>query len=432
MAVIMAETQRTRNPNIIIAASYFAVFWFLMGQAFLFTVCPDDAGAADVKALPSLTVSEEYNDNVYLTRYNKLDDYITEVVPAFTIDYKTAFWNWHLDLAYDYRYYAKDTVSGDTTYRINLLNHTELIKNFFFIDLSDKYDRVSNNPARDFTQQSNFVNQTDTNVFTFNPYFIFRSESRFTPILGYMYVNTWYKESSAVSTIDNIGYAEMMTDISSTVTFTTGVRYTQDVNKVQNYDRFDIFAGPKKTYAQGSYVYLLIGETFLQFQYQNGTTKRIIWDGGITHRYSTMVASFHTKSDYIPDPGNILRREDSYVASITKEVPRTSIGVSAGFYDYGDAQTNERTNTNYQLTGTLNHAISPTLMLFLTESISRLEDYLNDTTISLWESGVKLERRVLEDLSLSADYRYTNSYSHDSYQDNYVNNRFSVALSKRF
>jgi hypothetical protein len=432
MAVIMAETQRTRNPKIIIITMCCAVFWFLMGQAFLFTVLPDDAGAAEFMAQPSLTLSEEYNDNVNLTRYNKLDDYITEVVPAFSIDYKTAFWNWHLDLAYDYRYYAKGTVTGDRTWRGNLLNHTELIHNFFFIDLSDQYQRVNQNPARDFTTQSTFVNQTDSNVFTFNPYAIFRSESRFTPILGYKYVNTWYKSSSAISTYDNIGYAEMMTDLSSTVTFTTGVRYTQDVNKVQNYDRTDVYAGPKKTYAQDSYVYMQIGVTFLTFQYQNGTTKRMTWDAGIAHLYSTMLAEFHTKSDYIPDPGNIIRREDLYVASLTKKEPRTSIGVSAGFYDYGNAQTNQRTNTTYNMTGTLSHAISPTSTLLLNESISRLEDYTNDTIIALWESGIKLERHLSADLILSLDYRYTNSYSHDSYQDNYVNNRFSVALSKRF
>ncbi len=432
MAEIMAGTQRTRNPKIIIAASYCAVFWFLMGQAFLFTVWPNDAGAADVKAQPSLTLSEEYNDNVFLTRYDKVDDYITEVVPAFSIDYKTAFWNWHLDLAYDYRYYAKGTVSGDSTWRIKLLNHTELIHNLFFIDLSDVYDRVSLSPTRDFTTQSTFINQTDTNVFTFNPYFMFISESRYTPILGYKYVNTWYKSSSAISTVDHIGYAEMITALSSTLTFTTGVRYTQDLNKVQNYDRFDVYAGPKKTYAQDSYAYLLLGVTSLTFQYENGTTKRVIWDAGIVHRYSTMLAEFHTKSDYIPDPGAILRREDLYVASLTKQEPRTSIAVSAGFHDYGDAHTNERTNTTYQLIGTLSHAISLTSTLLLSESVSRLEDYINNTTIALWESGIKLERQLSTSLTLSLDYRYTNSYSHDSYQDNYVNNRFSVALNKRF
>jgi hypothetical protein len=224
----------------------------------------------------------------------------------------------------------------------------------------------------------------------------------------------------------------MITDLSSTMTFTTGVRYTQDLNKVQNYDRFDIFAGPKKTYAEDSYIYLLIGETFLTFQYENGTTKRTVWDAGISHRYSTILAEFHTKSDYIPDPGKILRREDQYVASITKEIPRTSIGVSAGFYDYGDAHTNERTNTNYTLTGKLRHAISPTSTLFLTESISRLEDYENSTIIALWESWIKLEHHLSESLTGSLEYRYTNSYSHDSYPDNYVNNRFYVALSKSF
>lgn len=432
MTETMAGIRRTRSLKIIIASSYCVIVWFLMGQVVLFTVWPDDAGAANLTVLPSLTVSEEYNDNVFLTRYNKLDDYITRAIPVFSIDYKAPLWNWHLDLAYDYRYYAKGTKTGDSTYGINLLNHTELIRNFFFLDVSDMYSRTSLSTSRDFTQQSLFVNQTDQNTFTVNPYFMIKSESRFTPILGYKYVNTWYKESSAISTVDNIGYAEMITDLSSKMTFTTGARYTQDVNKVQNYDRADVYAGPRYRYTEDSYVYGLIGESFFIFQFQNGTTKHLIWDAGITHHYSTMTVEFHTKSDYIRDPETILRREDSYVASLTKVTPRTSLGVSAGLYEYRDAQTNHLQNTNYILTGTLNHALSPTLKLLLSESIERLDDNVLDTTTALWLSGVSLEHQLTEHLTLTLDYRYTNSYSHDNYVDNYVNNRFIVGLTERF
>src|SRR5512139_2578574 len=142
MAGIMAEIDRTRNPKIVITAC-FVIFWFFMGPASLFMVSPDDAGAAELQVLPSITVSEEWTDNVFLTRYNKIDDYITRAIPAFTLDHKTAFWDWHLDLAYDYRYYAKGSKSDDSTYRADIKNHTVLINNFFFLDVLDKYERVS-------------------------------------------------------------------------------------------------------------------------------------------------------------------------------------------------------------------------------------------------------------------------------------------------
>jgi hypothetical protein len=296
----------------------------------------------------------------------------------------------------------------------------------------DRYERVSLDVARDYTQESLFVNQTDENVFTVNPYFVMRSESRFTPILGYKYVNTWYKQSQGISTVEHIGYAEMITDLSSNVTFTIGVQYTQDTNNVQDYNKADVYAGPRYTYAPNSYVYCLIGESFLDFEFQDDTTKHVIWDAGIIHRYSTSTVAFRTKSGYIPDPSLILRRQDLYVATVTKETTRTSFEISAGLYEYRSAVTNHLEDTSYRLTGTMRHALSPTVTMFLDESIERLEDNQLKTAISLWESGIRFDRRILADLTLALDYRYTNSYSHNSYYDNYVNNRFIVELRKTF
>jgi hypothetical protein len=311
-------------------------------------------------------------------------------------------------------------------------DHSELINNFFFIDILDEYERVSLSVARDFTTQSLFVNQTDMNMFAFNPYFVMTNESRFTPILGYRYVNTWYKESDGISTVDNIGYAELITTLSSSVTFTAGATYTRGENEVEDYYRMEIYAGPRYTYAPNSYIYFTIGENWFDFEHENETTKHVVWDAGITHRYSTVSVAYRMRSYYVPDPLNILRREDSYEASLTKETPRTAFIVSAGLFEYRNVKTNHLEETTYRLTGTMSHAISPTLTLLLSETIQRLEDNLIDTNTAIWESGVRLERKILEDLRLSLDYRYTNAYSHDDYYDNYVNNRFSVEISKSF
>jgi hypothetical protein len=441
MAGIMAEIQRARNPkNFITACCVF--FWLIIGPTFLFIFWVDDAGAQSLVAsptvsqnfliVPSFTLSEEYNDNVYLTRYNKVDDYITRAIPEFVLDYKTALWNWHLDLAYDFRYYAHGTKKGDTTYRLDFANHTELVNNLFFIDVLDKYDRTSLTTSIDYTQQSLFVNQTDVNTFTVNPYFVMRSESRYTPILGYKYINTWYKQTTAgIPTVDNIGYAEMITDLTSKMTFTTGIRYTEDRNKVDDYNKADVYAGPKYTYSQNSYVYFLVGESFLEFQFE-GNTQHVIWDAGITHHYSTMSVAYQMKSDYIPDPTRIIRRLDSFVATLAKTTLRTSFEISAGLYEYRNAATNHLENDSYRLDGTLSHAISPTLTFRLEESVERDQDYLSNTLIALWHSGIRFERRTLANLQLTLEYLYTNSYSHDNYQANYVNNRLVLGLTKNF
>jgi hypothetical protein len=463
MAGIMAGTQRTGNPNNSTAASSFAAFRFLLGLALLFIFGVHDAGAQylpvppsgteaqraqslpspgqNFMILPSLSVGEEYNDNVYLTRYNKVYDYITIATPAFMLDYTTSFWTWHLDTFYTYRYYARGTKTGDYSYFANLANHTELINKFFYIDLRDLYDKTSLSTVKDYTTQSSFVGQTDQNIFTVNPYFVFKSESRFTPVLGYQYVNTWYKQSTGISTVDNIGYAEMVTDLSTNVTFTAGMRYTADQNDVVDYNKADVYAGPKYTYAPHSYVYCLIGETFLGFHPQvinpgnilyQGDTHHVIWDAGFSHRYSTSTLSYEMKSDYIHDPELILRRVDSFVGTYAKQTPRTTYTVSAGLFEYRNPSTNHLQDTTDQLTLELTHALSPRDTLVLSESIQRFENNQVNTVTSLWESLVRFERKLLKDLTLALTYSYTNSYSHNSYYDNYVNNRFDVALTKTF
>ena len=363
VAESMTGSRRKRSLCSGFSARYLLLFGPLMGLAFLLAGWPQEAAGAELRVLPSITVGEEYDDNIFLTPNNKQDDFITRIIPAFVLGYRTGFWSWDMDFAYDYRKYLKRTRTEDSTYRLNLRNRTELIDNQLVFEAQDLNERVSLDVTKDYTQQSLFVNQTDENILTLNPYTVTGLGSGNMMFFGYKFVNSRYTEPSAISTVDNIGYLETRSELSSNMTFSTGIRYTRDKNKVDDYYKTDVYAGPRYTYAQNSYIYCLLGETWVDFT-RFPQVKHLLWDIGFFHRYSTMTLAVETKTDTVPDPTRIWTRVDQLEATLTRETAtRTAISVIAGWYEYRSAETNHLENTAYRLSGTLRHVLSPTLTI---------------------------------------------------------------------
>jgi len=429
----MDRARGTPRPGAIAAVRRrTTLFWAVAAMAVIAASCPGNVAAADFRIQPSLTVNEEFDDNILLTPNDKKDDYITRVIPAFVLAYKTGFWTWDLDYAYDYRYYRKGTRTDDSTHRANLKNRTELIDNVFFLEVLDQYQRVSLDIVRNYTQESLFLKQSDQNIFTLNPYVVMGLQDNHKLTIGYKYVNSWYKDPAAISTIDHIGYLETGSVLSSNLTFSTGIRYTQDVNKIDEYNKADLYAGPRYAYGLGSYVYCLLGASWSDFAESEAVT-HLIWDVGFNHRYSTMTLAVETKTDSVPDPNYIVRRVDQLVATLTKEqTTRSAISVSVGWYEYRSEATNHLEGKSYRLSGSLRHALSPTTILTGELNSSWLYDYTLSEKTYIYQGGVRYEHRILENLTFTLGYWYTNSYSPDTYLQNYINNKIAVDLSYRF
>ncbi|MEF9427222.1 MAG: outer membrane beta-barrel protein [Candidatus Mariimomonas ferrooxydans] len=88
------------------------------------------AFGVEFKIEPSLTLGEEYNDNIFLQKDNEVDDYITRVRPSFTLHYKAPMWEWDVDYIFDYRYYSKGAREADTTHDLDVIGRIEIIKEF--------------------------------------------------------------------------------------------------------------------------------------------------------------------------------------------------------------------------------------------------------------------------------------------------------------
>jgi len=431
MAERMTGRKKTPSAPAIGTLPFRAIVLAIAGLLLTILLAPRRVSGAEFMIQPAFSLSEEYNDNIFLTTTNRQQDYITSAIPAVKLFYKTDLWAWDVDYAYIYRYYAEGKVTDDSTQTAHVTNKTELIKNTFFIALKDDYSRVSLDLARDYTQESLSVNQTDENIFTVNPYIIVRNESRSPIELGYIYLSTWYKDPSAIGYLEQTEYAKMTTELSSHTTFTTGARYSRNMNNVDTFDKFDIYAGPQYTYAPDSYIYLIVGNSLLDFD-TTGHTSQAFWNAGLTHQYSTITVSLYTGLSYIPDPTYVVRRVDSYIASLKKTTTRMTLQFSCGMTEYRDAAKKYLEEDTYQVEGSAKYSFSPRSAVTVDVSVEQLRDYLNDYKQNVYLNRLRFEHQATGKLTLALEYRYQNAYSPDVYTYNYYNNRIIGEMKMAF
>jgi hypothetical protein len=395
---------------------------------------PATVEGSEFRVQPSLVLSEEYNDNVLLTTEDAIDDYITGVAPALSLLYLAPKWDWDVDYIYNYRFYANETIDDDKNHTLDLTNRNRIISNFLFLDVKDQYTRISLDVLRDFAQESNFVNQSDTNVFSVSPFIVVTPLSQVTVTAGYIYMDTWFKDETAIDRSDHIGYADVRRDMSPRSALTAGIKHTQDINRVEDYSQDDVSLGLYYEYADNSTIMAKAGNSWFEFERADGTERasQVFWDAVVTQRYPTITVIYETGLRFIQDPLQSLTREDRYLVTISRDVERNSLLVSGGLLEYRDAEFKHLENTRYRVQGSIRHNLTTRSVLTLDLTAERLKNYPTGDSTDRYFTGARLEHQFMEDLSLALDYRFTNVYAPDEYLQNYSNNRFTVELRKDF
>ena len=392
---------------------------------------------AEYRMIPSLTLGEEYNDNIYLRTTDRFSDYITHVAPSLAFTYKASLWDWDGFAAYDYYDYARVTITENNAPRAHITNLTRVASGVLFLALTENYQKISQELQRDYTQLSSFVNQTEQNIFSVNPYATLHPSIRTSVDAGYLYRNTWYKDPRSIDKIDHITYTEMKHEVSPTISSTAAAHYTLNRNTVQNYDKIDVSAGLKYEYTGSSNIYGTIGNAWLSAE-SVGRETQIFWNAGLVHNLLKLTFTIETVSSYVEDPLRVLRRVDRYAAGIKREVERTSLGLTGALQEYRNAKTKQLEQTSYTASGSVSHEITTQSKAFLDLYTQRLEENLLDTYTVLYLAAVRYEYTGWETLTVAVAYRYSNNrnpYHPDLgpyYDGNYYNNRFIVEIKKVF
>ena len=158
---------------------------YLMAGLILFAVAPVHA-QTKIEVTPMITVSETYDDNIFLTKDNKVSDYITVVTPGIAVGLVQEHTNLQVRYAPSFSRYADRDDQNNTSHSAGLIFGQDLLKGLRF-NLTDTYLK-SNDPLED-PQNVQGLRQTRnrywTNITDANFSYIFGAENRAN--VGYRY-----------------------------------------------------------------------------------------------------------------------------------------------------------------------------------------------------------------------------------------------------
>lgn len=169
--------------------------------------CVATAAHAELKLTPGLIVREEYNDNIDLTKDNRRDDFITTVAPSLNALIDTNLLKLSLDYGLYFKLFAKHSDENETslakTQRIRFDTTYNPIRDILFLKVSDVYARLPIDERRQVAAGNDFVNTTDSNILTVNPYIVLPLTSSISLTAGYTYKNTWYDDPEGETAQDH-------------------------------------------------------------------------------------------------------------------------------------------------------------------------------------------------------------------------------------
>lgn len=144
---------------------------------------------------PRLFVRQEYNDNVFLSRWSEREgDFITTVEPGVSALWERRLVRLDLDYALRFRKYAEFTERDETRLRDTQRARAkaELFHGRpFTLTVLDEYSRVTVDTRGPVVDENPFVNRTNRNRLTVSPRYLFERRT-WSAAAGYEYENLWY------------------------------------------------------------------------------------------------------------------------------------------------------------------------------------------------------------------------------------------------
>lgn len=291
------------------------------------------AGAAEIEIHPSITVSEEFNDNIFDTPADRRSDFITRVLPGFSLRYLAPFWDWDTSYTFEYRNYAWGARGDEITHTVAARGIVRLIDEFMLMDVSDTYRRVSLDVARDATLESPFVNQSDRNTFSASPYLLWRPTTNSTLRTGYRYVTTWYREPSGVDRTDHGAFAEGAYEFTDKLSLTATYAFTREDTAVSVFDKHDSYAGFRYEYADRSFISAQGGNSWISYDTGRNLSNPF-WNAAITHAFDGVTINLSAGITYTEDPLGDIVKETSYTGRIAKQIERGELALFSAYTEF--------------------------------------------------------------------------------------------------
>lgn len=364
---------------------------------------PAEVSAADFELKPFVSLSEEVTDNIYEEASGRRTEFTTRVRPGATYRYQSPLWTWDAAYTFEYRNYAKGSKGDEYNHDGSVMGHISLVDNFFFLDLSDIYKRVTLDVARNAsTETSLFVNQTDQNVAVISPYLLWRLRGDRTLKTGYSFTDTryfgvdgtdstgsGYRGSEGIDKQEHRGFADLSHEVTAKLSFITSYAFTRLESDPTQYNKHDLSGSFKYEYADKSFLSLQVGNSWQQFD-DGDNVSNLFWNASIIHDFNGTgtVGTLESKVVFTEDPLVVSTMETTYRAKLDKTFQRGSVGGSVFYSEYVNTETDEMDHRAQGVTAYGRYEVMPKL------------------TASLAASAEKYSQQTTYNSSFSSEYPY--------------------------
>jgi hypothetical protein len=392
---------------------------------------PVAAHAGDFEIHPSIAVSEEYTDNVFLESDHRVSDFITRALPGIALVYKAPALEADVSYRYDYRYYAKNSRSTDQTHDIAATGKLTAVENLLFLEVSDHYQRVSLDVSKDVTHESLFVDQTDQNVASVSPYITLQPGQRTKIKTGYRFLDYRYFDPNGVDKTNHIGFLDVAYEFSPRWFATCGYTYTREDASITDYDQHQPHAGFRYEYASKSFLFGEAGYTWTHYN-DGHNLNHVYWNAGFSHEFDTFVTTINTGVRYDEDPLQNVTQETFVNGSLEKRLLRGDIILSLYYSEFDEPETNNLQTKKYGGTVLGHYEFSSRLRGSLGFTGEKYDKQFFDSYTRRFVVEPGLSYHLAEKLTLSLNYVFVDSYSPVITSDDYQVNRVIVEIKKVF
>ncbi len=300
-----------------------------------------------IEVTPMITVAETYDDNIFLTKNNKVSDYITVVTPSVALGLVREHTNLQVRYAPSFNRYADRDDQNNTSHSAGLVFGQDLVQGLRF-NLTGTYLQ-SNDPLEDpqnvqglrQTRSEYWTNTTDANLS-----YIFGAENRVN--VGYRH--NYYKndqitldDSKIQNPYANLTYWFDVQNGGEVTYGYTDAEYTRDDNLLAESDYTSNSAGIRylRRFTPNSTGY--VGYNYTTYDYERILPQDFdVHNGlvGVDHSFSPEY-SVSASLGYFIRVKEITDNEDgpTYTASLTRNFARGNITVGGnGGWSYENLQ----------------------------------------------------------------------------------------------
>jgi hypothetical protein len=292
--------------------------------------------AADFHLRPTLSLSEEFNDNIRETESDQRRDWVSRVRPGVSFNYLAPDFSTDLAYNFDYRYYARGSHGNDSSHALNLRTSAALTDRFLFLDLTDTLSRVTLNVARDVTSESLFLNQSDQNVAAVSPYLLWKPGEKTLLKTGYRFSDTRYWSDAGIDKREHSAFADLSQETTARLGWNASYSYRAVQTDLVDYDEHDVSASANYEFAEKSFLYGGIGNSWQDFSHSLSAS-HLFWHAGISSDLVFLVAVLEARLQYTEDPLSISTRQTSYSVRLDKIMQHGALGLTVSYSEFRGA-----------------------------------------------------------------------------------------------